>query len=142
MRYLSVAHCQHVTDRTIQAAAERCQHLRYLNASGCPQVTDRGLVAVAVGSNRLEAIAVGHCPLVGDRGVVALAAGNRIRRLRTNGCRQVTEQGIRRVMWLAGDRLRLLDIRDCPLIRATAINDFICQFPTCVIEHNALPTTN
>jgi hypothetical protein len=151
LRYVSVARCPSVGDGALSALGVHCPRLRYLNVRGCRSITDRGLAALGAGCRRLEALDVGECHLVSDRGIAALFAsaaaaaapgssrsGPVLRRLSLRGCAGVSESAVRKVASRCGDRLLHLDVRDCPLVGATAFDDVRRFCRRCIIEHNSI----
>nr|XP_032818828.1 F-box/LRR-repeat protein 7-like isoform X1 [Petromyzon marinus] len=137
LRYLSLAHCERVTDVTLRCLGRRCPGLRYLNARGCLGVTDRGLESLGRGCPRLRSLDVGRCPLVTDVGLEVLARGcPGLKRLGLKGCEGVSERGLRGVA-LCCPGLQLLSVQDCNLSPDTL--RFVQQHcRRCVIEHTNL----
>lgn len=119
-----------VTDKVIENVAQYCPRLKALDLSGCTNITDDGFISLAKLSS-LTWMKFSYTE-IGDESIAKIVqsqCGSKIKELRIDGCKNITENGIIAIAENCS-AIEVLIIENCCRFSDSCINRFQAEnFP-------------
>lgn len=135
LKWLSLWSCEHVSDAGLQCLAEILT-LDTLQLPEFAAITDKGVCDLLKRAESLKEIRIANLDEITDRTIFAIAESRGLQRISIEYCRQITSDGLSR---LVAPQLRLLRIKNCEGVTGDAVDSFRHKNPGCCVEHIAGP---
>lgn len=136
LEYLCLSNCREITDRSLVALSQGCQHLKYVNFQSlkihenffsdlelalCNNLTDAGFIQLSKNCHELERMDLEDCNLITDVTLHNLNIGcPNLHSLSLSHCELLTDNGLSEFCGSHKDKIKVLELDNCPQITDAA----------------------
>ncbi|CAI4228863.1 unnamed protein product [Auanema sp. JU1783] len=123
IEYLCLSQCTQITDRSLISLANNCKFLKAVEFTGCNLLSDVGFLQLGRHCKQLQKMDLEDCTLLSDASITCISTNcPNMADLILSHCEQITDDAIHQLCTNNKEKLRILELDNCPLISDTALS--------------------